>query len=1092
MSFVRAKNLACESWGIGKIVEVQDSKASISWFDSPFIEPVVKDVGVDCLIHVILERQTRVYWLDRGAATWRVGRVVDADDTRAQVRFSNLRDVVLGVSELEVRWDRPISDPSTFLAAQLNESPQFAQARTRFAKSLVTQRGACSGMTALVSSVIELELHQYEVVKRVLQDPIQRYLLADEVGLGKTIEAGVLIRQYVLDDVQNHQVLVITPPALVVQWRRELRKRFLLADLLDDSLLVMPMDAGIRELREALLGAGMVVVDEAHHLSHDRDLYSALRGTIIEVPRVLLLSATPVLHNERGFLEMLHLLDPHVHRLESEQDFRKRIEHRQTLAESVAGLVPENLLQIEDFLDDIIERFPDDTLLQEHSLGLRDIVRAFPNESDPTFKDALFGLRVHLSETYRLDRRILRNRRRDNPLLTPRRSGVERIDYSSADVARVVQIAEVWRSFAAESVYGKEDSKSARVLASWFQVLLQAVLTESEQLGTLVQKRLDLLKASPGNFDRENRILVELRTVIDQCSPERERLSVLANVVESELKGNAKVVIFCSHPHVADAAAQTLRGTLGVPIDRHESYGDYEDDDTEHDWERFLLNPAHRVLVCDAIAEEGLNLQGAEQVVIHFDLPLAPNRIEQRLGRVDRFGSGNAIRSITLCCKDDPYALGWFVYLDKGLRIFDRSVASLQYLIEDEMNAVTQALFLEGAEAFEALTERTSGRYGSAERELRRIDDQDSLDALTHPREEARFETLTDVDGNWRDIRDGVWQWIIEILQVKVEAAPELRTGVFGFGAFRFCFSYDERGRNTLIPLKRILSALVQTLDPRARGAHSKLLKSDLYTCRRGAAVGASAPRDGIRLVRIGETLVDRMKELTDLDDRGRSVAMWRRHSEYNLRSDVLADVYLRFDFIVEASVSKVLMVSENSNDPAVKRALERRGDMAFSPFYKTVWVDDSLSLVSKPNILELLEDPYRRSPSEGAYEDWNLNAERWPIVQRIRLPAVDIWHNWIPQARKAAEEYLRKETNLQQLCEEAVVAARQADEARFAQLRIRGRYADEYTAEAARVLLVSEEALSQSLYAAIREPSVTLGTVAAVFLSPHSLPSDG
>jgi ATP-dependent helicase HepA len=65
----------------------------------------------------------------------------------------------------------------------------------------------------------------------------------------------------------------------------------------------------------------------------------------------------------------------------------------------------------------------------------------------------------------------------------------------------------------------------------------------------------------------------------------------------------------------------------------------------EQPWERFLSDPSHRVLVCDAMAEEGLNLQGGEKIVIHFDLPLSPNRIEQRLGRADRYGSGDPIPS---------------------------------------------------------------------------------------------------------------------------------------------------------------------------------------------------------------------------------------------------------------------------------------------------------------------------------------------------------------------------------------------------------------------------------------------------------------
>lgn len=210
--FARAKDYVCATWGVGKIVEVGGGKATVSWFDSPITEPHVARMPREHLERVVLDRQTRVYWVDWVASTWRVGRVLDADDTKAEVRFANHSDVILPLGDLGVRWDRPIEDPSAFLAEQINESPLFAQARTRFAQSLIRQRSASSGMSGLISSVIDLEQHHYEVVKRALRDPVERYLLADEVVLGKTIEASVLIRQYVLGNQLGHRTVVIVPP----------------------------------------------------------------------------------------------------------------------------------------------------------------------------------------------------------------------------------------------------------------------------------------------------------------------------------------------------------------------------------------------------------------------------------------------------------------------------------------------------------------------------------------------------------------------------------------------------------------------------------------------------------------------------------------------------------------------------------------------------------------------------------------------------------------------------------------------------------------------------------------------------------------
>ena len=878
--FVRALDHPCSAWGVGKVIGALNSEATVSWFDSPLTEPVVKQVPVNKLVPEILERQTRVYWLDRKVDTWRVGRVLDADDLRTQVRFANRQDLILDVEDLEVRWDHPVDDPSAFLAAQITESPQFAQARTRFARCLIAQRGACSGMSGLISSIIDLEQHQYEVVRRVLQDPVQRYLLADEVGLGKTIEAGVLIRQYVLDNPEDHQVLVMVPPALVLQWRRELRKRFLLGHVLDETIQVMGTDTQPHSLVKSLRGAGMVVIDEAHHLSRDPALYKRLRHLIAAAPRLLLLSATPVLHNERGFLEMLHLLDPGVYRLDGVEEFKKRIEHRQAIAESVAGLIPENLLQIEDFIGDLTERFPDDALLSKHADSLQEIIQGFPDESDPEFIEALTRLRAHLAESYRLDRRILRNRRRDLPFLTPGRAGVQSVDYSSPDAARLFQAVEAWRSRAAGEIYGKEGSQYANSLARWFFSLLETVLVDPRQVPALIGHRLEELGSNPSGSCWEHGALGEIADICHQFSAGSERLNALTNFIERQLKRGKKIVVFCASPCVADIVSDTLQGGFSEQIDRHVPDDDPEDDFTEQSWERFLSCSSPRVLVCDARAEEGLNLQGGAKVVVHFDLPLAPNRVEQRLGRADRYGSGDSVQSFALCCTDDPYACAWLTYLDRGLGLFDRSVASLQYLIEEEMQGLGHVLLVEGVDALNALRDRTGGEQGTAEWEIRRIDDQDALDALTLQDEEVQFDALTDVDGDWQDIAESVQQWMIDILQIERESALNARHTSFGFDAFRFCFSYGDRGYKTLIPLTRIHSALMQVRDIGAKGARSKLLKTGWYTCRRPTALGASAPAEGIRLVRWGDTLIERIQRITDLDDRGRAAALWRHRPQ--------------------------------------------------------------------------------------------------------------------------------------------------------------------------------------------------------------------
>ena len=279
--------------GIGKVLDVSDGIAQVEYFHSPLDDPIVFSLPVKSLGQVALALETRVYWHDQNSGVWRVGRVTDGEGDRIGIRFPNGDDRILPAKEVFVRWDRPITNPTPYLANQMNETPLFADARSGFVEAIIGQRAACNGMSALISSVIDLEAHQVEVVRRVLQDPVQRYLLADEVGLGKTIEAGVIIRQYVLDDPNRHKIVIVVPQPLVTQWSDELRRRFLLSSQLEQSIFVLPM-GDHSTIRRELIDAGMLVVDEAHHLSSDPILYQLIRQNALKVPRILLLSATPV------------------------------------------------------------------------------------------------------------------------------------------------------------------------------------------------------------------------------------------------------------------------------------------------------------------------------------------------------------------------------------------------------------------------------------------------------------------------------------------------------------------------------------------------------------------------------------------------------------------------------------------------------------------------------------------------------------------------------------------------------------------------------------------------------------------------------
>ena len=187
--------------GIGKLISGDHCLAQVRLFHS-IARQEVRGYPPAALKRIQLQQETRVY-VDTGQG-WRIGRVVDQygqlDDGGYDylVQFPNRQFQRCSERELEVRCLWPHPDPTEVLAKGGMETQFWHDRRQQLLDVLIRQRAASRGMSGLLSSRIELVRHQVEVVRRVLEDPLQRYLLADEVGLGKTIEAGCILRQTLL------------------------------------------------------------------------------------------------------------------------------------------------------------------------------------------------------------------------------------------------------------------------------------------------------------------------------------------------------------------------------------------------------------------------------------------------------------------------------------------------------------------------------------------------------------------------------------------------------------------------------------------------------------------------------------------------------------------------------------------------------------------------------------------------------------------------------------------------------------------------------------------------------------------------------
>lgn len=1070
--------------GLGKLVGKENGRAVVEYFDSPSGEGCTrKTVPTAQVVRKTLGRNTRVHTFDELNNEWRIGRVREDDGEGVEVRLADKVDIYLPYDRVFVRWKRPIRDPVVFLCNFVTETPIYAQARSDFLQSYLAQRGGAFGISALLSSSIELEPHQIGVIRRVLTDPSQRYLFADEVGLGKTIEAGVVIRQAVLDDLRGHRVLVLVPHVLVNQWREELTTRFALGEFLDKSVLVLALEDS-PELRSELPGLSLIVIDEAHHLAdpnasaHMQELYRLVSYATQRVERLLLLSATPILRNEVGFLRMLHLLDSVVYPLDDMESFHAKIVNRQALAETVAALHPSNSFFMDAALDDLLIRIPNDARLKQLTLALKDRLLELPEEDDPDFCESVRQLRAHISETYRLNRRILRNRRKQVAGLTPERKGAETWGIEGSPMGSTESTLEDWR-IAASASMEPVGSAMRQSVEDFYWKIVRSILEESRSFHALCGERLDGIRigALP-SFPMEAQLLENLEKSFDDTAWMESRVARLCDGLRSLSEGT-KAVVFCATEVCADEVfAQLQQRHFGVV--RHTS----GEAGISGNWTQFLGNSAIQFIVCGPDAEEGINLQGGRKAVVHFDLSVQPNRIEQRIGRVDRYGAGDPVQSYVLLDQASPLQEAWFAVLDQGLGVFHRSISSLQYLVEAEMSELHSGLVHGGVEALDFLRDRLAGPGGLVARELKEIDQQDALDELS-PVVESDLADLFDADDDWKNIRSAMLSWIEDALLFEKVNEP-IPTNVKPIDEpFRlhYCSPDGDANHPTLIPSSGFIDDFLGAIDIGAAVSRSTRPKSYVFAVHRPTAV-----RRKIRPLRYGSEFVEAIKSFSDMDDRGRSYAMWRQVYDHFTLSEI--KICFRFDFLIETRLDEAIAVlssNEVSSEQTARSALARRGDALFSPVVVQVWVDEEGDELNQEFIARFLLPVYAKKGGEG-YIDKNLEM---PHLRAFRRMAPDTFANWSERCVRMRDRALTIVTTREELLSSQKSAVKRAgaeDEIRFAQLQTRIQSLNGAEAKAESSQLALERALGESLRRGIFAPSVKVDVAGVVFLTSDSV----
>ncbi|MBO2643884.1 protein DpdE [Shewanella algae] len=954
--------------GIGKVVGfTTDGLAKVCFFESP-LNPHSgeKLCNSSSLSPAKLYEESIVFCRPPESSIWSRARYIGPrPDGKHLIIYRKGQEDIVEISEIYSQnlSDKKQLDPVAFLATRSNDAPYYFPLRQAFNEAYIAQRGVCRSIASLQSSGIELEPHQIAVVRRVLQNDNPKFLLADEVGLGKTIEAGLIIREHILERKRSAKVLVVVPEALLEQWRDELSTRFALGDLLasseeggDNQIRLCPQDK-ISQFIGTHWQPTLIAVDEAHQIApfawseniEQREKFLAMAELSAQADIALLLSGTPMHGNEKNFLAMLHCLSPEAYPLNTEgvEHFMMRVIERERLGGLYSALTDQTPnAALEANLDELVDLFTEDVKLQLLAEELRPLVDFFALEEGEERSQAINKLRSYIGEHYRLHHRLLRNRRENSALryLFPGLAGLKRASWSlSPTEVCLDELIEEYRSLA------KSEPKSFKAMndencLEWIDDLLLSPLT----VGHRAQSVLNTCLVS----EQENSILKEIIKCAksEQQNKDLALVSSLVNWLRENPKG--KAVVFCSEESVASHLYEYLKRHLNHTIELHKP-------GTIPSFNQ--VGSLVRVLICDRQGEDGLNLHGGQRLAVHYSISRNFNRIEQRLGRFNRYSANlrgvSAVVSQVIIPERPGLTSAWVDLLDNGIGLFSQTVASLQFVLEEHLNTVWKDYVTNGCSSIQHATTHLNGENGMIAQERKRVNAQEQLLSLEQEVIEATefAEQLANSDEQDEAQSTSMLNWITKALNFSKKQEVD--------GSFRLCFETGERGPRTLVDVRSFIDTCLLGLDF-DNGFPPSTEPMSFSRCQ--AEKGA-----GVYPFRYGQPFIDTVWQLMQTDPRGTTSAFLRLIPGAELREP---KIFFQFSYLTTAR--------PNTSDQDIDNdfVAQRLADEILAPKVESMWLGESgRQLMSGPDsaLIELLEKPYNKL-SDGNYQDINLRSDAW------------------------------------------------------------------------------------------------------------------
>ncbi len=621
---------------------------------------------------------------------------LNEDDYYIYSIFSDTNDLK-NVSEkhITVSYTDGYVNPLLQLKTYEFQNPAWFMGRSVVSKTYNIINNSLYGFEDVAGCKIDLKTHQLRTIIRCLRDSNCRMMLADEVGMGKTIEALSILKVYLKEN-SNKNVSVILPDALLEQWKTEAAYKFRIFNGADSNKnMVSFVRISDLSLIDSVSSVDFIIVDEVHNILYDNDKYNILLILSERTDNILLLSATPVQNRKEEYKKLLTLIHPEKYSHMKQDMFDDLVEKQKTLIRKVhTGLECYDSLTEE--IDDADGAHTEDT--EDAFEDLRESLEKVKSEiNDPVFNNILaeidydaedFSVKKigvllsYVCENYQLEKSVIRNRRSE---------------YGENDINER-QLIDI--SYDIQTSFNNTENLLYRRLSEWllaekinYETFLQTYKSvimsffSSAHAFKIVMEKMpvefpaEIIDLTEKWINEEDDIVNNITDYINDPDEYRCRIVNIIDYLDQECSG-LKVLLFTHYKGSFQLYKRVLTEFFGLEKCTFFS-SDMEEDLRELNAYRFENDNKYSFMLSDETGGEGRNFQNAD-IVVHIDIPFEANTVEQRIGRLDRIGRDSNKPVISVVCYSQlSIEEDLFNIWAKGLHIFEQSQSGLEIIMNE-------------------------------------------------------------------------------------------------------------------------------------------------------------------------------------------------------------------------------------------------------------------------------------------------------------------------------------------------------------------------------------------------------------------------